>query len=95
MLFRSGKIAGGCFDEIIIRMDKNLRGRKESEITGLLTKGIEQSKPGAIIKVIPDEEEAIMYAYENAIPGSIAVLLADKVDTSLELLKNLQDKELE
>ena len=90
-----GKIAGGCFDEIIIRMDKNLRGRKESEITGLLTKGIEQSKPGAIIKVIPDEEEAIMYAYENAIPGSIAVLLADKVDTSLELLKNLQDKELE
>ncbi len=91
-----GKISGGCFDEIIIRMDKNLRGRTESEITGLLTKGIEQSKPtGAIIKVIPDEEEAIMYAYENAIPGSIAVLLADKVDTSLEFLKNLQDKELE
>ncbi len=91
-----GKISGGCFDEIIIRMDKNLRGRTETEITGLLTKGIEQSKPtGAIIKVIPDEEEAIMYAYENAVPGSIAVLLADKVDTSLEFLKNLQDKELE
>ena len=91
-----GKIAGGFFDEIIIRMDKNLRGRTEREITSLLTKGVEQSKPtGATIKVIPDEEEAIMYAYENAVPGSVVVLLADKVEGSLELLKNLQDNELE
>lgn len=89
-----GKISGGCFDEIIIRMDKNLRGRTENEITGLLTKGVEQTKPGANIKVIPDEEKAIMYAYENAEPGSVVVLLADKVDASLEILKNLQDKEL-
>ncbi len=89
-----GKISGCCFDEIIIRMDKNLRGRTEDDIVQLLTNGIHESKKDAVIKVIPSEEEAILYAYENAIPGSIAVLLADKVDTSLEFLKSIQEKEL-
>ena len=90
-----GKIAGGCFDEIIIRMDKNLRGRTQDEIADLLSEGIRLAKKDAVIKVIPDEEEAIMYAYENAVQGAVTVLLADKVEKSLSLLKGLQEKELE
>ncbi len=34
-----GKIASTCFDEIIIRQDKNLRGRTAEEITNLLLEG--------------------------------------------------------
>lgn len=94
-IIEMGKISGGCFDEIIIRMDKNLRGRTQDEIVTLLKEGIHEAKKDALIKVIPDEEDAIMYAYDNAIQGSVTVLLADKVDKSLALLKGLQEKELD
>jgi cyanophycin synthetase len=89
-----GKIAGEYFDEIIIRQDKYLRGRTADEIIKLLKHGINESKKEDIpVTVILNEKDAIMHAYTHAKPGSLITLLADKVDTSLELIKKLKEEE--
>ncbi len=40
-----GEISAQYFDEIIIRCDKNLRGRTADEIIGLLKEGIDKVNP--------------------------------------------------
>jgi cyanophycin synthetase len=89
-----GKISAGCFDEIIIRQDKNLRGRTAEEIVNLLVEGINQSKTKDIpITIIYNEKEAIMYAYENAKPGSLITIMCDVVVEALDMIKKLKEDE--
>ena len=65
-----GEISAQYFDEIIIRCDKNLRGRSADEIIGLLKEGIDKVNPDIPTVVIPDEDEALDYAYANTKPGA-------------------------
>ncbi len=89
-----GKLSAEFFDEIIIRCDKNLRGRTAEEIVGLLETGIEEGKTKDIpVKVIYNERDAIMYAHDNAVPGSIITIMCDVVAEALDLVKNLKEKE--
>jgi cyanophycin synthetase len=89
-----GRISGTCFDEIIIRQDKHLRGRTADEIIGLLVEGIDETKPKDIkVTIIPNEREAIMYAYNNAEPNSLITIMADVVTEALELIKSLKENE--
>ena len=89
-----GKIAAGCFDEIIIRQDKSLRGRTAEEIVGLLVEGINATKTKEIpITIINDEKEAILYAYNTAKPGSLITVMCDAVIDSLDLIKGLKEAE--
>ncbi len=89
-----GKISAGCFDEIIIRQDKNLRGRTAEEIVNLLVEGINQSKTKDIpITIIYNEKEAITYAYENAKPGSLITIMCDVVVEALDMIKRLKEEE--
>jgi cyanophycin synthetase len=89
-----GRISARYFDEIIIRQDKYLRGRSSDEIIQLLQEGIDETKPKEIpVTIILSEKEALLHAYQNAQPGSLITLLADKVDASLELIKRLKEEE--
>ncbi len=89
-----GKISAGCFDEIIIRQDKNLRGRTAEEIVNLLVEGINQTKTKDIpITIIYNEKEAITYAYENAKPGSLITIMCDVVVEALDMIKKLKEDE--
>ncbi|MBX2934912.1 MAG: cyanophycin synthetase [Ferruginibacter sp.] len=89
-----GKISGKHFDEIIIRQDKNLRGRTAEEIVNLLVEGIKETQPKEIpIQIIYNEKEAIMHAYENAKPGSLITIMCDVVAEALDLIKGLKEKE--
>ncbi|CAN5274760.1 cyanophycin synthetase [soil metagenome] len=89
-----GRISAKCFDEIIIRQDKNLRGRTADEIVNLLVDGLNETKTKDIpIKIILNEKEAIMYAYNNAKPGSLITIMCDVVAEALDLIKGLKEKE--
>ncbi len=85
-----GKLSAQYFDEIIIRQDKNLRGRTSEEIIKLLNEGIANGKP---VKLIADEKEALEYACKNAKPGTIITMLADKVEATLEMVKKMKENE--
>ncbi len=89
-----GRISGRYFDEIIIRQDKNLRGRTAEEIVNLLVEGIKETQPKEIpITTILNEKEAIMHAYNTAKPGSLITIMCDVVTEALDLIKGLKEKE--
>jgi cyanophycin synthetase len=89
-----GRIAGGNFNDIIIRQDSSLRGRTAEEINELLAEGIKETrKPETDVKIILNEEEAIVHAFSTAKPGSIITIMADKVYESLELIKKLKEED--
>ncbi len=89
-----GRISGRNFDEIIIRQDKNLRGRSAEEIVNLLIEGINETKKTDIpITTIYNEKEAILFAYKHAKPGSLITIMCDVVAEALDLIKGLKEKE--
>jgi cyanophycin synthetase len=89
-----GRISARNFDEIIIRQDKNMRGRTPEEIVDLLVEGIHEEKGHDLpITVIHKEKEAIMYAYQNVKPGAIITIMCDVVPDALNFIKNLKEEE--
>lgn len=88
-----GEVAAQIFDEIIIRQDKNLRGRTEQEIIDLMTKGIYSVDPAKKITVIKKESEAIEFAMKNAIKDSFIIIISDVIPDALEQVKAYKAKE--
>lgn len=88
-----GRIAAEMFDEIIIRQDKNLRGKTESELIGLLEEGVKLVTPKKPILIIPSEREAINHALKSAKKGSLIVLCSDVVPDALEQVMKFKEEE--
>ncbi|WP_297797186.1 cyanophycin synthetase [uncultured Eudoraea sp.] len=88
-----GSIAAEMFDEIIIRQDKNLRGKSENELINMLDAGIKKHDPNKKTTIIPSEKEAITHAVTHAEKGSLIVLCSDVVPDALDLVKHFKDKE--
>lgn len=88
-----GSIAAEMFDEIIIRQDKNLRGRTEKELIKMLNDGIQQKDPNKKTTIIPNEREAAIFAIKSAIPGSLVVICSDVVSEALDLVQKLKEEE--
>jgi cyanophycin synthetase len=88
-----GAISGKIFDQIIIRQDKHLRGRQDTEIVELLEQGIRESNPNIPVKVIFKEVEAIEYAIKNAVPGSYIVVCSDVVAQAVDAVMRLREEE--
>lgn len=88
-----GKICAEMFDELIIRQDKHLRGKKDHEIIDLLVEGIHQHDKNKPVKIIPKESEAISHAIENASPGTLIVICSDVVTEALKLVQKYKEEE--
>ncbi len=88
-----GAISAKNFDEIIIRCDKNLRGRTADEIIGLLKQGIEEENPSIATMTIADENQALEYIYENYQTGALYVIMCDVVAGALDKIKELKTRE--
>ena len=89
-----GEISARYFDEIIIRCDKNLRGRTADEIIGLLKQGIEKVNHQVPVMIIPDENEALEYIYANHRQGALYTIMCDVVAGALDKLRELKEREL-
>lgn len=88
-----GEEAAKMFDEIIIRQDKNLRGRSDQEIMDLIETGIRNIKPDIIVHRIPKESEAIDFALQNAVKDSFITIISDVVPEALDQVKAAKEKE--
>ena len=88
-----GRVAGGMFDEIVIRQDKNLRGRTEQAIIDLMTQGINEVSDGKKISIFAKEREAIEYAIRNAPPCAFVTICSDVVPDALEQIMQLKEEE--
>ena len=88
-----GEISAQYFDEIIIRCDKNLRGRTAEEIIDLLKEGIEKVNPSIPVMTIPNEDQALDYIYENPKQGALYTIMCDVVARALDKIKELKERE--
>lgn len=85
--------AAKVFDEIVIRQDKNLRGKSDQEIIDLLVRGIRNIKPDMKVTVINKESEAIDFAISNAEKDSFITIISDVVPDALEQVKRMREEE--
>lgn len=88
-------IAGRMFDHIIIRQEKHLRGRTDSNINDLLIQGINDAGRNITYELIPKETDAIKHAINNAQDGSYIVALSDVVANAIDVVQSYLDKENE
>ena len=91
--FELGQIAAEMFDEVIIRQDRNLRGKDEDELIKEIHDGIIDVDSKKPVKIINKENEAIKYAIENAKHGSLVVVSSDVVPDALNMVMKLKEKE--
>lgn len=88
-----GSIAAEMFDEIIIRQDKNLRGKSEEELIKMLDAGIKMKDPNKKTTIIPSEKEAITHAVNNAKKGSLIICCSDVIPDALDLVMKFKEQE--
>ncbi len=88
-----GAISARYFNEIIIRCDKNLRGRTAEEIIGLLQEGINGVNAQIPVTVIANENEALEYIYAHHQPGALYTVMCDVVAGALDKIKELKARE--
>ena len=91
--FELGQVAAEMFDEVIIRQDRNLRGKEEEELIKEIHDGIIDIDAKKPVKIINKESEAIKYAIENAKEGSLVVVSSDVVPDALNMVMKLKEKE--
>jgi cyanophycin synthetase len=77
-----GALAASAFDEIVIREDRNLRGRRPGESAANVVDGIRaaRAEPGgraSHVETILDEAAAVHAALRRALPGDLVVVCAD------------------
>jgi cyanophycin synthetase len=77
-----GRVAARYFDEVIVREDRNPRGRERGKTADLILEGVAlgQANGGARaghVEVVLDEMEAARRALDRARPGDVVVLCVD------------------
>ena len=89
-----GRVAAHHFDEVIVREDRNPRGREVGETAGLIVEGVQEAMRNGparagTVEVILDEMEAARTALDRARPGDSVVLC---VDYATEVYKELEQR---
>ncbi|MFL5808765.1 MAG: cyanophycin synthetase [Flavisolibacter sp.] len=90
-----GEVAAGIFDEIIIRHDEDMRGRRIEEVEDLLTQGIVRVNDKIPITYSLAECKAVEHAIENAKEGSLIVVLSDNIRKVTDCIVQYQQREKE
>jgi cyanophycin synthetase len=78
-----GRLAGLVFDSIVVREDKNLRGRKPGESAALVLAGVKaaQKQKGRVQEatIVTSEQEAAATGMGLAVPSDLVVLCSDDI----------------
>lgn len=90
-IIKLGKLFADIFDEIIIRHNRDGRGRTDQEITDLLLKGIQMAPRQPYIKVISHEFEAVNDAFSHVIPNTFIYYSVDDVFDAIQFLNEKKE----
>ncbi|NNU75946.1 cyanophycin synthetase [Clostridium estertheticum] len=88
-ILNMGKCAGENFDYILIKENKDGRGRLKGQVADLLEKGVLKSNFNIInIKKILEEKEAFKMALDIAKPGDMVIVFFEKDEPLLEIIRS-------
>jgi cyanophycin synthetase len=86
LIEESGRIAARGFHRIIIKEDKDLRGRRKGEVAGLLCRTINAESPERECLTVLDEIQAFSAELGAMRQGDVIVVFYDKLEPVLEVL---------
>ncbi|UYZ59321.1 cyanophycin synthetase [Hymenobacter latericus] len=84
------RTAGRIFDEVVLRQDRDLRGKTAEEIERLMRSGLTMDKPDLPISYVEDELDAIEYAVQTAREGSVITIFTENIKGALGKVEELQ-----
>jgi cyanophycin synthetase len=89
-----GRVAARYFDEVIIREDRNPRGRPPGQTAELILEGVRQAQASGgaragNVEIVLDEMEAARWALDRSRPGDLVVLC---VDYATDVFKEIESR---
>lgn len=90
-----GRISSEFIDNIIIKEDRDRRGRKSGEIAGIIKKGIESQIDRANVKVILDEVEAFKEAMNESSIGDSIIVFYERLEPLLQFIDDIKESDNE
>jgi cyanophycin synthetase len=83
------RAAADVFDRVIVREDRNLRGRGAGEVAGLLTAAFRRAAPGRECLAVLDSADAIRTAVGRLRPRELAVILFEQLDEARAVVQSM------
>jgi cyanophycin synthetase len=80
------RIAGRTFDEVILRQDRDLRGKSAEFLQEIMTRGLRLDNPELPITYIENELDAIDHVLHTAPDGAVITLLTENISGVLKKL---------
>jgi cyanophycin synthetase len=87
---KAGRIAAQGFHRVIIKEDKDPRGRTTGEVARLLCETVTSQAPDRTCEVVLDEVEAFENALWELSENEVVVLFYDKLAPVLEVLQQYE-----
>ncbi|HEX8290481.1 MAG TPA: cyanophycin synthetase [Pyrinomonadaceae bacterium] len=84
---RAGRVAARGFHRVIIKEDKDLRGRAPGEVAKLLCEAVNDEWPGTECRIVLDEIEALRAEVEGLEDGQVVVIFYDLLEPVLGVLE--------
>ena len=81
------RIAGRIFDEVILRQDRDLRGKSAEFLREIMERGLRLDKPDLKITYIEHEPDAIDHVLKTAPKGSVITMFAEDIAAVLARLE--------
>lgn len=88
-----GRLSAELFCKIIIREDTDLRGKGAGETSAIVKRGVESSCFNPPIVSIPNEKQALLFAMDNTLPGTLIMLCVQQIEEITSFLKLMQKQE--
>lgn len=86
---RAARVAAKGFDKLIIKEDRDLRGRKVGEVADLLCEIVRETAPETECEVVLDEVDALRRAINQMVMGEVIVLFYEKLQPIQKVLDEL------
>ncbi|MCC3157429.1 cyanophycin synthetase [Hymenobacter sp. 15J16-1T3B] len=81
------RVAGRIFDEVVLRQDRDLRGKTAAELEALMRQGLVIDKPDLPITYIENEPDAIDYVLQTAREGSVITIFTEDIKATIAKLE--------
>jgi cyanophycin synthetase len=89
---QAGRVAARGFERIIIKEDRDTRGRRRGEVADMLRRAVMSEAPGRDCRVMLDEIAAMRAAIDEIEPDDVVVIFYEKLDPALSLLEQFGAK---
>ncbi|MBH8558409.1 cyanophycin synthetase [Hymenobacter negativus] len=84
------RIAGRIFDEVILRQDRDLRGKSAEFLKEIMERGLRLDKPDLKITYIEKEPDAIDHVLKTAPQGAVITMFAENIAATIAKLDEFE-----